>query len=134
MFRSFRRAFRSEPRIIFRSCVQKLQKDVQKRTHNHLQKLCSEASEGRSEANSESSSEAVFRSFRRAFRSELRIIKNVKNMQGTCDMDICPGKYTCMNQSSNKGIYKDYVKKDTQCSFKTMNIDVLGKFHKGILS
>ena len=55
MFRSFRRAFRSEPRIIFRSCVQKLQKDVQKRTHK-------------------SSSEAVFRSFRRAFRSKLRII------------------------------------------------------------
>jgi len=31
--------------------VQKLQKGVQKRTQNHLQKLCSEASEGRSEAN-----------------------------------------------------------------------------------
>ena len=51
-------------------------------------------------------------------------------MQDTCDMDICPGKYMCMDQSSNKGIYKDYVKMDTQCSFKTMNIDVLGKFHK----
>ena len=55
-------------------------------------------------------------------------------IQGTCDMDMCPGKYICMDQSSNKGIYKDYVKKDIQCSFKTMNIDVLGKFHKGILS
>jgi len=43
-------------------------------------------------------------------------------------------KYICMDQSSNKGIYKDYVKKNTQCPFKTMNIDVLGKFHKGILS
>ena len=49
-------------------------------------------------------------------------------------MNICPGKYICMDQSSNKGIYKDYVKKDAQCSFKTMNIDVLGKFHKGISS
>ena len=55
-------------------------------------------------------------------------------IQGTCDMDMCPGKYICMDQSSNKGIYKDYVKKNTQCSFKTMNIDVLGKFHKGISS
>jgi len=55
-------------------------------------------------------------------------------IQGTCDMDMCPGKYICMDQSSNKGIYKDYVKRDIQCSFKTMNIDVLGKFHKGILS
>jgi len=55
-------------------------------------------------------------------------------IQGTCDMDMCPEKYICMDQSSNKGIYKDYVKKDIQCSFKTMNIDVLGKFHKGILS
>ena len=55
-------------------------------------------------------------------------------MQGTCDINICQGKYFCMDQSSNKGIYKDYVKKDTQCSFKTMNIDVLGKFHKGISS
>ena len=55
-------------------------------------------------------------------------------MQGTCDMGICPGKYICIDQSSNKGIYKDYVKKDIQCSFKTMNIDVLGIFHKGISS
>jgi len=55
-------------------------------------------------------------------------------IQGTCDMNMCPGKYICMDQSSNKGIYKGYVKKDIQCSFKTMNIDVLGKFHKGILS
>jgi len=54
--------------------------------------------------------------------------------RSACDMDMCPGKYICMDQSSNKGIYKDYVKKDIQCSFKTMNIDVLGKFHKGILS
>jgi len=55
-------------------------------------------------------------------------------MQGTCDMNICLGKYICMDQSSNKDIYMDYVKKDTQYSFKTMNVDVLGKFHKGISS
>ncbi|RHN79442.1 hypothetical protein MtrunA17_Chr1g0177381 [Medicago truncatula] len=55
-------------------------------------------------------------------------------MQGTCDMGICPGKYICMDQSSNKGIYKDYVKEGIQCSFKTMNIEVLGIFHKGISS
>jgi len=30
-----------------------------------------------------------------------------------------------MDQSSNKSIYKDYVKNDTQCSSKTMNIEVL---------
>jgi len=62
--------------------------------------------------------------------------KNLKNIdQGRArHMNICPGKYICIDQSSNKGIYKDYVKKDIQCSFKTMNIDVLGKFHKGILS
>jgi len=53
-------------------------------------------------------------------------------MQGTCDMNKCPRKYICMDQSNNKGIYKDYVKKDTQCSFKTMNIEVLGIFQKGI--
>jgi len=39
--------------------------------------------------------------------------KNLKIMQDTCDMDICPGKYICMDQSSNKDIYKDYVKKNT---------------------
>jgi len=55
-------------------------------------------------------------------------------MQVTCDMDKCSGKYICMDQSSNKGIYNDYVKKDTQCSFKTMNIEVLGIFQKGISS
>ena len=55
-------------------------------------------------------------------------------MQDTCDMDKCPGKYICMDQSSNKGIYKNYVKKDTQCLFKTMNIEVLGIFQKGISS
>jgi len=43
-------------------------------------------------------------------------------MQGTHDMNICPGKYIFMDQSNNKGIYKINVKKDTQCSFKTMNI------------
>lgn len=55
-------------------------------------------------------------------------------MQGTCDINKRQEKYFCIDQSSNKGIYKDYVKKDTQCSFKTMNIDVLGIFHKEILS
>jgi hypothetical protein len=55
-------------------------------------------------------------------------------MQGTCDINKCQEKYFCMDQSSNKGIYKDYVKKDTLCSFKTMNIKVLGIFHKGISS
>ena len=48
-----------------------------------------------------------------------------------------------MDQSSIKGIYKDYVKKDTQYSFKTkdtqysfktMNIEELGIFQKRILS
>ena len=55
-------------------------------------------------------------------------------MQGTRDMNKCPGKYTCMDQSSNKGIYKINVKKDIQCSFKTMNIEILGIFQKGISS
>jgi len=55
-------------------------------------------------------------------------------MQGTCDMDKCPGKYFCMDQSSNKDIYKDCVKKETQCSFNTMNIEVLRIFQKGISS
>ena len=55
-------------------------------------------------------------------------------MQGTCDMNKCPEKYICIDQSSNKGIYKHYVKKDTQCSFKTMNIEVLGIFQKWISS
>jgi len=58
----------------------------------------------------------------------------IKVMQGTCDMNTCQGKYFCMDQSSNKGIYKDYVKKDTQCSFKTMNIEVLGIFQRRISS
>jgi len=58
----------------------------------------------------------------------------IKVMQGTCDMNKCQGKYICMDQSSNKGIYKDYVKKDTQCSFETMNIEVLGIFQKRISS
>jgi len=58
----------------------------------------------------------------------------IKVMQGTCDMDKCLRKYICMDQSSNKGIHKDYVKKDTQCLFKTMNIEVLGIFQKGISS
>jgi len=58
----------------------------------------------------------------------------IKVMQGTCDMDKYPGKYFCMDQSSNKGIYNDYVKKDIQYSFKTMNIEVLGIFQKGISS
>jgi len=72
---------------------------------------------------------------RRLFLYKPRIPRTlITVMKGTCDMNICLGKYICMDQSSNKGIYKDYVKKDTQCSFKTMNIDVLGKFHKGISS
>jgi hypothetical protein len=58
----------------------------------------------------------------------------IKVMQGTCDINKCQEKYFGIDQSSNKGIYKDYVEKDTQCSFKTMNIDVLGIFHKEILS
>jgi len=30
----------------------------------------------------------------------------IKNMQVTCDMNKCPVKYICMDQSRNKGIYK----------------------------
>jgi len=72
---------------------------------------------------------------RRLFLHKSRISRTlIKVMQGTCDMNICLGKYICMDQSSNKDIYMDYVKKDTQYSFKTMNVDVLGKFHKGISS
>jgi len=72
---------------------------------------------------------------RRLFLYKPRISRTlIKVMQGTYDIDICSGKYFCMDHSSNKDIYKDYVKKDTQCSFKTMNIDVLGKFHRGISS
>jgi len=55
-------------------------------------------------------------------------------MQDTCDMNKCQEKYICMDQSSNKSIYKDYVKKDTQCLFKTINIELLGIFQKGISS
>jgi len=51
-------------------------------------------------------------------------------MQGTRDMNKCPVKYIGMDQSSNKGIYKVNVKKDIQCSFKTMNIEVLGLFKR----
>jgi len=46
----------------------------------------------------------------------------IKNMQCTRDMNKCPVKYIDIDQSSNKGIYKVNVKKDIQCSFKTMNI------------
>jgi hypothetical protein len=60
--------------------------------------------------------------------------EHIKIMQTTRDMNKCQGKYICMNQSSNKGIYKDYVKKDTQSSFKTMNIELLGIFQNGISS
>jgi len=49
-------------------------------------------------------------------------------MQGTRDMNKRPVKYIGMDQSSNKGIYKINVKKDIQCSFKSMNIDVRGIF------
>jgi len=55
-------------------------------------------------------------------------------MQVTRDINKCPGKYICMDQSSNKGIYKVNVKKDTQCSFKIMNIEVVGIFQKVISS
>jgi len=55
-------------------------------------------------------------------------------MQGTLDMNKCPVKYIGMDQSSNNGIYKINVKKDIQCLFKTMNIEVLGIFQKGISS
>jgi len=53
---------------------QKVSSEVDQNGLMVVQKLCSEASEGRSEANPESSSEAVFRSFRRTFRSEPIII------------------------------------------------------------
>ena len=77
VFRSFRRTW-----IIFRSCVQKLQKDVQKRTHNHLQKLCSEASEGRSEALLQKhSSEALFRSTLQLLITVLMIVQKVVHKQ-----------------------------------------------------
>jgi len=45
-----------------------------------------------------------------------------QDMQDTRDMNKCPVKYIEMDQSSNKDIYKINVKKDLQCSFKTMNI------------
>jgi len=53
-------------------------------------------------------------------------------MQGTRDMNKCQGKYICVDQSTNKSIYNDYVKKNTECSFKTMNIEVLGILQKRI--
>ena len=105
-------------------------------TNSEVQKVSSECWSERSDDIRICTSESVFRSttseaslqkphfrsttseaslqkhyFRRAFRSKLRIIKNVKNMQGTCDMDICPGKYTCMNQSTIKAWTRNYVKK-----------------------
>ena len=46
----------------------------------------------------------------------------IKNMQGTRDINKCQVKYIDMEQSSNKDIYKINVKKDLECSFKTMNI------------
>jgi len=46
----------------------------------------------------------------------------IQNMQDTRDMNKCSVKYIGIDQSSNKGIYKINVKKDLQCSFKTMNI------------
>jgi len=49
-------------------------------------------------------------------------------MQVTCDINKCPGKYICIDQSSNRGIYKVNIKKDIQCLFTTMNIEVLGTF------
>ena len=49
-------------------------------------------------------------------------------MQGKRDMNKCPVKYIDMDQSNNKDIYKINVKKDIQCSLKTMNIEVLGVF------
>ena len=54
--------------------------------------------------------------------------QNLKNMQGKRDMNKCPVKYIDMDQSNNKDIYKINVKKDIQCSLKTMNIEVLGIF------
>jgi len=51
-------------------------------------------------------------------------------MQGTRDMNNYPEKYICMNQSSNKGIYKVNAKKDIQCSLKIMKIEVLGTFQR----
>ena len=52
-------------------------------------------------------------------------------MQDTRDMNKCSVKYIGMDQSSNKDIYKNNVKKDLQCSFKTKNIEVLGIFQRG---
>ena len=46
-------------------------------------------------------------------------------MQVTCDMNKCPEKYVCVDESGNKGIYKVNVLKDIQCSFKTVNIELL---------
>jgi len=51
-------------------------------------------------------------------------------MQDICDMNKCIVKYICMDQSSNKDIYKINVKKDIQCSLKTMNIEVVGIFQR----
>jgi len=49
-------------------------------------------------------------------------------MQVIRDMNKCSGKYICLDQSSNKDIYNVNVKKDIQCTFKTMNIEVLEIF------
>ena len=55
---------------------------------------------------------------RRLFLYKPRISRTlIKVMQDTCDKNIYLGKYICIDQSSNKGIYKDCVKKDIQCSF-----------------
>ena len=126
------RSFTSEAR--FRSFT--LEASLQK---FHFRSFTSEVSLQKLHFRSTTSG-APFRSFtseallqEHASEASLQLLITIP-IQGTCDMDMCPGKYICIDQLSNKGIYKDYVKKDIQCSFKTMNIDVLGKFHKGILS
>ena len=49
-------------------------------------------------------------------------------MQVTYDMNKCPEKYVCMDQSNNKGIYKVKCQKGYSMFIKTMNIEVLGIF------
>jgi len=73
----------------------------------------------------------MFKQRKKVVLIQTQKLKNIiKYMQGTRDMNKCPEKYICMDQSSNKGIYNINVKKDIRCSFKTMNIEVLGIFQR----
>ncbi|KEH32773.1 hypothetical protein MTR_3g005045 [Medicago truncatula] len=56
----------------------------------------------------------------------------IKIMQDTCDMGICPGKYICMDQSTNKSIYKDYVKEEIRMFAKNFKLKLVGPRTHGI--